>query len=263
MEDIEDITPNIDGFLTNKEGKFLYHVAKNCRIGVIVEIGSFKGKSTIWLAKGSKKGSEINIYAIDPHTGSPEHKERYGNVWTFEEFKKNIKNEKVDDIVIPIVKTSEEAEKDWDFKPIEFLWIDGNHEYEMVKLDYEKWSPYLIDGGIIAFHDTTTWIGPSKVVEENLFKSKTFIVFERIDSITFAQKVKQNTSRDRLRNRWLLSNHLMKIGRRFRKDGKQEAKEYLLNAVKCMPVNIRAVKELMRVFMPNFKRRNWGCSPGS
>lgn len=249
LQAVQEMVHNVDGWLTTEEGKFLYRTAKNCHKGVIVEIGSFQGKSTIWLAKGSKAGNQVKIYAIDPHTGSSEHKERYGKVWTFEEFKRNIKNAKVEDIVFPIIKTSEEAEKAWNGKPIEFLWIDGAHEYEMVKLDLDKWLPHLIDGGVIAFHDTTTWLGPSRVVEENIYKSKIFKDIGRINSITFARKTGRTTLKDSLRNRWLLSNHFLAVGRHCRKESKQEAKKYILNAIKCNPVNIRVPLELIKLFI--------------
>src|SRR3989337_2786998 len=99
IAEIKELVDKVDGWLTDKEGELLYNLAKNCTgEGVIVEIGSWQGKSTIWLGRGSKKGNNITIYAIDPHTGASEQKERYGNVWTFEEFKKNIKDTKVDDI---------------------------------------------------------------------------------------------------------------------------------------------------------------------
>lgn len=203
-EEIKKFVEKIDGWLTDKAGESLYNLAKNCKEnGVIVEIGSWKGKSTIWLAKGSKVGNKLKVYAIDPHTGSSEHKERYGKVSTFAEFKQNIKNAKVDDIVIPIVKTSEEAVKIFD-EPVEFIFIDGAHEYELVKLDFKLWFPKLIDGGIIAFHDTTWWAGPKKVAEKYVYKSKNFRNVGLIDSITFAEKVKLNSVKDRLRNRYVL-----------------------------------------------------------
>lgn len=78
--------------LADKEGETLYKLAKNCKgKGVIVEIGSWKGESTIWISNGSKNGNKVKIYAIDPHTGSSELKRMYGNIWTFEEFKKILK----------------------------------------------------------------------------------------------------------------------------------------------------------------------------
>lgn len=204
IEEIKELVKGIDGqhSVSDREGEFLYNAATNCTgKGVIVEIGSWKGRSTIWLGRGSKAGNKVKVYAIDPHTGSAIHRQMYGKVWTFEEFKKNINAANVHDIVMPIVMTSEEAEKDWNGLPIEFLWIDGNHEYEFVKLDFDKWFPHLIDGGIIAFHDTIChpMTGPRKVAIDNLYKSKKFIDVGLIGSITFAKKVGRNSLKDRLK----------------------------------------------------------------
>jgi hypothetical protein len=118
---------------------------------------------------------------------------------------RNIKNAEVDDIVIPIVKTSEEAERNWK-ELIEFLWIDGAHEYDLVKLDFEKWVPHLIEGGIIAFHDTTGWLwpGPKRVVEEEILRSKIFSDIGLIGSITLAKKVNNNSMADRLKSRYVM-----------------------------------------------------------
>ena len=204
IDEIKKLVDKVDGWLTYKEGELLYNLAKNCTgEGVIVEIGSWQGKSTIWLGRGSKKGNNVKIYAIDPHTGASEQKERYGKVWTFEEFKKNIKNAKVDDITIPIVKPSEEAAKDLN-EPVELVFIDGAHEYELVKLDFELWFPKVINGGIMAFHDTRGRRGPAKVVEELVYKSKSFRNVRFVDTITFAEKVRQNSMVDRITNRYIL-----------------------------------------------------------
>jgi predicted O-methyltransferase YrrM len=203
IEHVKEATDKVEGWLTDSEGEFLYNAAMNCKgRGVIVEIGSWKGKSTIWLAKGSKAGSNVKIYAIDPHTGASQ--KRHGEVGTLTEFKKNIKRANVEDVVVPVVKTSEKAGRDWDAKPIELLWIDGDHEYEMVKLDFDLWSPYLIEGGTIAFHDTIGWPGPERVVKEKIYKSHNFIKVGFIDSITYARKVIENSFIERLGNRWVL-----------------------------------------------------------
>ena len=203
---IKEFVDKIDGWLTDKEGKLLYNLAKKCTgKGAIVEIGSWKGKSTIWLGNGSKKGNKIKIYAIDPHTGSSEHKKKYGDVWTFKEFKKNIKNANINDVVIPIVRTSEQAAKKFG-KSIELIFIDGAHEYNLVKLDFELWFPKVINGGIMAFHDSATafFPGPKKVVEELIYKSRYFKNVNFVDTITFAEKVKQNSIKDTIRNRYIL-----------------------------------------------------------
>ncbi|MEW6529028.1 MAG: class I SAM-dependent methyltransferase [Candidatus Micrarchaeota archaeon] len=204
IEETRIVADKIEGWLTDREGETLYNLAKNCKgNGVIVEIGSWKGKSTIWIANGSKSGNKVKIYAIDPHIGSSEHQKENEKIWTFEEFKKNIKNAKVDDIIVPLIKTSEEAVNSFN-EQVEFIFIDGAHEYELVKLDFDLWFPKVIDGGILAFHDTIGWEGPTKVVKDCVCKSKYFKNIKFVDSITFAQKVKQNTLKDCVKNRYML-----------------------------------------------------------
>lgn len=203
MEDVTKSVERIDGWLRKREGIALYNLAKSCKgRGVIVEIGSWKGKSTILLAKGSKAGNKIKIYAIDPHTGSSEHEEINKKIWTYEEFKNNIASAKVDDIIVPIVKTSEEAAKDFNEK-VEFIFIDGSHEYEFVKLDFDLWYPKVIDGGIMAFHDTFGWPGPKKVIGEHVIRSRNFKNVRFVDLTTIAEKTKKNSFRDRLKNRYV------------------------------------------------------------
>ena len=201
---IRKLADKVEGWLTYKEGETLYDLAKKCTgKGVIVEIGSWKGKSTIWLAKGSKRGNRPRIYAIDPHKSTSVH-EKYDKDWTFNEFKENIIKLNVNDIITPIVKTSEKAVKNFN-KPIELIFIDGSHEYDQVKSDFRLWVPKVIDGGIMAFHDTIFWPGPKKVVEEFVYKSRNFRNTKFVDSITFAEKVAQNSFQDRVRNIYVLS----------------------------------------------------------
>ncbi|MGE5422414.1 MAG: class I SAM-dependent methyltransferase [Ignavibacteriales bacterium] len=200
LEEARKLTHEIDGWLSDKEGTLLYSLAKKCTgRGIIVEIGSWKGKSTVWLSKGSDGGKNITVYAVDPHTGSLEHRNS-GNVWTFEEFQKNIIDAGMERIVTPLLNTSEEA-IDLVSEPVELLFIDGCHEYEEVKRDLQLWFPKVVDGGTIAFHDTTTWDGPKKVVSQYVYKSKHFRNIHLVDSITYAEKVFQYSNWDFLKNR--------------------------------------------------------------
>ncbi|MEK9183937.1 MAG: class I SAM-dependent methyltransferase, partial [Patescibacteria group bacterium] len=184
IKNIKKTTDEVHGWLSDGEAISLYKLAKSSpKKGVIVEIGSWQGKSTIWLAKSGSK-----IYAIDPHIGAPEQIEQYGhNIQTFEKFKSNINKAGVTEMVVPVVKDSEEAFKFWGGEPISFLFIDGSHQYEDVKKDFMLWSPLVMDGGIIAFHDSSA-PGPSQVLEEFIYKSKNFRVIKVIDSLTVAYK---------------------------------------------------------------------------
>ena len=120
-DDAEHAADKVEGWLTKDEGRLLHKAAKKCSAkGAIVEIGSWKGKSTIWIAKGSKAGKHARVYAVDPHVGSSEHKKMFGTVATFQDFKRNIKEAQADDIVSPIVKTSKDAAADF-VEPIELV----------------------------------------------------------------------------------------------------------------------------------------------
>jgi MMP 1-O-methyltransferase len=194
---------DVPGWLTRSEGKLLFNLAKSCAgRGVIVEIGSWKGKSTIWLAKGSQAGQNVKVYAIDPHSATEEHR-RQGNLSTFQEFQQNISRAGVAGLVFPIVTTSEAAAASFN-TPIEMIFIDGDHDYEAVKRDFELWYPKVVDGGVMAFHDTTVWQGPKKLVAERMYKSRHFCDGSFAGSIAFATKVRANTGGQRLRNRLAL-----------------------------------------------------------
>jgi hypothetical protein len=200
--------------LTVDEGHLLYKLAKECE-GDVVEIGSYKGGSTVFLAKGLKE--PYKVYAIDPHDAGkycknigkdkvPEN--------TFPVFEKNLIKEKVRDRVVPIVNTSENSVKDWNRK-IGLLWIDGNYEYNFVKKDFILWEPFLEIGGVIALHDSSdsrgkmplcgTKIsvidGPNRIVKKYLFNSTKFGNIKIIDSITCAEKIRDNNLIELMKNK--------------------------------------------------------------
>jgi predicted O-methyltransferase YrrM len=201
----QELTPQeVGGWLKDTEGRALFGLAKKCTgRGVIVEIGSWKGKSTIWLGRGSRLGRGVQIHAIDPHTGSPQHREALGEVWTFDEFKQNIKRAKIDDLVVPHVDFSDAVARTFDEK-VELIFIDGLHEYEGVKIDFDMWFPKVVDGGWIAFHDSTCWDGVRKVVTDELFKSGHFRHMRFTASIAYGQKVASTTALERVGNRFMM-----------------------------------------------------------
>src|SRR5712691_13572252 len=65
---VKPLIADVPGWLTDEEGEALYDLARACTgKGVIVEIGSWVGKSTICLGRGSLAGASVPIYAVDPH----------------------------------------------------------------------------------------------------------------------------------------------------------------------------------------------------
>jgi predicted O-methyltransferase YrrM len=141
----------IDGWLNPPVVHLLYSLCSNLKEpSKLVEIGSWKGKSSILLSLASPEDSIV--FAIDPHIGSHEHKELYGQVDTFEEFKQNLLEAGVNENVRCIRKFSRDAVDDIPDK-IDLLWIDGSHDYKDVKDDFLLYFPKLRDGGVVAWHD--------------------------------------------------------------------------------------------------------------
>ncbi|MDP7320380.1 MAG: class I SAM-dependent methyltransferase [Bacteriovoracaceae bacterium] len=178
----------IEGWLNYPVARKLYKTASKVPTELpIVEIGSWKGRSTVLLAKSSFS----KIYAIDPHQGSSEHQSLIkGPVDTYEEFCQNITKHGVRDQVIDIRKKSIEAINDVPSK-IGMLWIDGSHDHKDVLDDYQTWFPKLAVGGVVLFHDSK-WPGVKKVLWENLYLSKEVSFVRRVEDTTYARKVHKN-----------------------------------------------------------------------
>jgi MMP 1-O-methyltransferase len=192
---VKPLIADVPGWLTDEEGQALYELARGCGgSGAIVEIGSWKGKSTICLGLGSRAGKSVHIYAIDPHAD-----------YRFGDFKANVERAGISELVTPIPSLSQQAAADFD-KPIELLFVDGSHEYEAVLEDFERWVPKVLEGGWVAFHDTTWTPGPRKVVGQGVYRSRAFKdVRFVVGSLTVARKVARNSVPDRLRARYVLA----------------------------------------------------------
>ena len=200
MLDFKNDVAKIGGWLTEAEGIFLYKTAKTIRPkNVIVEIGSWKGKSTICLGKGVQDGNKARIYAIDPHIGSSEHRKMFGHVDTYQEFTRNIKNAGIERYIEPIRKTSKEASNNF-HDSIGFLFVDGAHEFRLVQLDIKSWFSKVRNNGVIAFHDTWGFPGPNLATAILLLTSSQIRNPRLVDTMTYFKKVEKSSFLDRIKN---------------------------------------------------------------
>lgn len=156
--------------------------------GAIVEIGSFKGKSTVGLATISDRYGLGPVVAIDPHAGlsylGPDVPHQSP---TFEEFLASLTSAGVENNVEFHCAFSRDVANNWN-RRIRLLWIDGDHSYKGCKEDFDLFSPHLSDGAIVAFHDTlNAFDGPIRVFVEEILRSDRFGPSGFVHSIAWGQ----------------------------------------------------------------------------
>jgi predicted O-methyltransferase YrrM len=162
----------IDGWLTEDEAKLLYDLARECpKDRVCVEIGSYKGKSTVAMLQ-----SEARVIAIDWFQGSPEHPEGTN---TYRDFAKNTERYG-EQLTTLAYKSTDDFPQFIVGNDVHLLFIDGEHSYGAVKKDYELYEPKVVEGGYIVFHDAqpphpshaNPWPEVTKFVEELIAQGK-------------------------------------------------------------------------------------------
>jgi predicted O-methyltransferase YrrM len=183
--EVEAAICDVDGWLGPLEGRLLYALAAAADPeGWIVEIGSWQGKSTIWLAAGARSGRGARVAAIDPHRGTDLRAE---GETTEPALRANLERAGVAAGVEVVVATSADAESTWS-RPVSLLWIDGDHSYEGALLDLDRWERHLLPDAAIAFHDTFTFPGPERVFRERIIASPEYSGFEWAETTSAAHR---------------------------------------------------------------------------
>lgn len=158
------------------------------RDGVSVEIGSFKGRSTVGLATLAAHYGLGKIVSIDPHSApsvtDPDLGEQSSS---FTDFLQALEQSGTQDQVEVHCAASRDVSPGWK-RPIRFLWIDGDHTYDGAKSDFDMFMPHVVAGGIVALHDTLhEFEGPIRVFVEEMLRSDRFGPAGLLHSIGWAQ----------------------------------------------------------------------------
>ena len=164
MDIDQKLIDSVKGFLDEDEGRCLYKIAlEAAKKGPCLEIGSYCGKSTLYLGKACRKSNSI-LFSIDHHRGSEEQQpgEEYfdpdlfdpkaGQVDTFREFRSTIERAGIENNVVPIVCRSEVVARRW-ATPLSLVFIDGGHSIEAAHTDYNAWAQHISPGGYLLIHD--------------------------------------------------------------------------------------------------------------
>ena len=152
------------GFLDPEEGRKLYNLAREVAgRGPCLEVGSYCGKSSLYLGAGCKTGGGI-LFSIDHHRGNEEQQPgeaycdpdlidpRTGRINTFDVFRRTLGQAGLEDTVVPIVSHSRTVARHW-ATPLSLVFIDGGHTFEAAFIDYNAWAGHVMPGGYLLIHD--------------------------------------------------------------------------------------------------------------
>jgi predicted O-methyltransferase YrrM len=146
------------------EGLALYRTAAEyARVGPVAEIGTYCGKSTIYLAAAASAAGQL-VVTVDHHRGSEEIQPGWehhdpelvdsatGRMDSLPFFRATLAATGLEEHVIAVVGASADVSRLWRM-PLGMLFIDGGHSEANVATDYEGWAPWVAPGGALAFHD--------------------------------------------------------------------------------------------------------------
>ena len=137
-------------------------------VGPVLEVGSYCGKSAIYLAAGvraaRRNGHRQQVVTVDHHRGSEEHQPGWeyhdpglvdpgtGRLDTLPRLRATLAAAGLEDEVVVVVGRSAEVARLWR-TPLGMLFIDGGHTDAAAVTDYEGWAPWVAPGGVLAIHD--------------------------------------------------------------------------------------------------------------
>jgi predicted O-methyltransferase YrrM len=165
-EEAKMIALQAKGFLAEAEGLCLYELAEQSSpIAPCFEIGSYCGKSTIFIAEGCRVADKNPLFALDHHRGSVEqqlgqpffdpalYNKEDGMIYTLDHFMRNIRKAGLVDWVIPIITDSARLGRYWRNVSFGLVFIDGGHSEEDAFQDYSNWGAQVAPGGYLCIHD--------------------------------------------------------------------------------------------------------------
>lgn len=178
---------DVDGWMSADQAERLYRAALATHPGdLVVEIGSFRGRSTIVLA--SAANAEATVVAIDPHAGNdrgPQEIEGFAAEAATDHdiFNRNLADAGVTHRVRHVRKFSSDAHADVDGH-IAVLYIDGAHRYAPARADIVEWGKRVAPGGTMLIHDSFSSVGVTLAILRELLWGSRWRYVGRARSLT-------------------------------------------------------------------------------
>ena len=178
VDGLVDEAMQIEGWTTPRELRFLALLAAcPTTTGAVLEIGSYRGRSTTLLARANQLVSSNAIVAVD-------HLLQAG---AYEAFQETMRTADVEHLVEFYRMMSWELASDWD-RPLRLLWIDANHSYDSTHRYLRSFAPCLADGAMVAIDDVLNrFEGSLRVFLEDILLSPHFGAAGVCGSIGWAQ----------------------------------------------------------------------------
>jgi SAM-dependent methyltransferase len=177
---------DVEGWMTPAQARLLWDSASALAPAArVVEIGSFRGRSLIVLAKAAPADAEL--VAIDPHAGNdrgPQEIEGFAEEAAEDNvvFWKNLADAGVADRVRHVRKFSNAALADVE-GAIDLLYIDGAHRFRPAADDIRDWGARVAPGGTLLIHDCFSAVGVTLALLVELFFGSQFRYIGRAGSM--------------------------------------------------------------------------------
>ena len=185
---------NLPGMISDRQAQVLFELCVSQAIsGNIVEIGSWLGKSTLFLASGCRVSGNGQVYAVDKFTGNLGKEDLYHapllpNETIYDRFKFNIKSYRLNKFVKAYPMSSRQARRKIK-QTLRMVFIDGDHSYKGVMDDIKLWTPLLKKGGLLILDDfDQSFPGVVRAVQEKILHSAQFKPLFELDSLLVARK---------------------------------------------------------------------------
>ena len=170
-------------YTAQSELETLFQLAESLPVGAnIVEIGSYLGASTAYLAAGGKPRG-VKITCIDTWNNDAMVVEASRDTW--QEFRFNLAA--AWDVLTAIRKKSDEVQSCDLPVSIDLAFIDGDHSYESVKVDFSLIARQLGATGLVAFHDVGSHSGVTRFVGE-LIQTCEWIVVGHVNTLMWLRR---------------------------------------------------------------------------
>ena len=158
------VARSVKGFMPESEGLALHEAgADGSSVGPLLEIGSYCGKSAVYLGTAAQAAGTV-LFTVDHHHGSEENQAgwehhdpevvdpRTGRMDTLPFLRRTIEDGGPRGTVIAVVGDSPTVARHWG-TPVGLLFIDGGHALDVAMADYEAWARFVLPGGLLAIHD--------------------------------------------------------------------------------------------------------------